>query len=106
MAEATALELGRISLEESLALSALVAEKEPERRFRFAVRWLRRLLEEDESLTIEEATMAASCLVSARRAVARRGVGMLCAVAERASRRRLAAVWQRDSCDPRPRRSN
>jgi hypothetical protein len=47
----------------------LVAEKEPERRSRFAVRWLRRLLEEDESLTIEEATMAASCL---RRSAGRR----------------------------------
>ena len=62
MAEATARELGRITLEEALALTALVAEKEPERRSRFAVRWLRRLLEEDDSLTIEEATMAASCL--------------------------------------------
>jgi hypothetical protein len=53
MAEAIARELGRISLEEALAMTALVAEKEPERRSRFAVRWLRRLLEEDESLTIE-----------------------------------------------------
>ena len=60
LAEATARELGRITLDESLALTALVAEKDPERRSRFAVRWLRRLLEEDESLTIEEATMAAS----------------------------------------------
>jgi hypothetical protein len=57
MAEATARELGRISLEEALALTALVAEKEPERRSRFAVRWLRRLLEEDETLTIEEAAV-------------------------------------------------
>ena len=55
MAEATARELGRISLEEALALTALIAEKEPERRSRFAVRWLRRLLEEDERLSIEEA---------------------------------------------------
>jgi hypothetical protein len=69
MAEATASELGRISLDESLALTVLVAEKEPRRRSRFAVRWLRRLLEEDESLTIEEATMAA-CSLNARRAVA------------------------------------
>jgi hypothetical protein len=51
MAEATVRELGRISLEEALALTALVAENEPERRSRFAVRWLRRLLEEAESLT-------------------------------------------------------
>lgn len=48
LAEATAREFGRISLEEALALTALVAEKEPERRSRFAVRWLR-LFEEDES---------------------------------------------------------
>jgi hypothetical protein len=34
IAEATARELGRISLEEALALTALVAEKEPERRSR------------------------------------------------------------------------
>jgi hypothetical protein len=46
MAEATARELRRISLDESLALTALVAEKEPERRSRFA---------DDETLTIEEA---------------------------------------------------
>jgi hypothetical protein len=37
MAEATARELGRISLDEALAVTALVAEKEPERRSRFAV---------------------------------------------------------------------
>ena len=75
VAEMTARKLGRISLDESLALTVLVAEKDPERRSRFAMRWLRRLLEEDESLTIEEATMAASCLFGARRAVARRGAG-------------------------------
>ena len=35
MAEATAREFGMISLEEALGLTALVAEKEPERRSRF-----------------------------------------------------------------------
>jgi hypothetical protein len=49
MAEATARELGRITPEEALALTALVAEKDPERRSRFAVRWLRRLLEDQAS---------------------------------------------------------
>jgi hypothetical protein len=95
MAEATARELGRISLEEALALTALVAEKEPERRSRFAVRWLRRLrrlLEEDESLTIEEAGMAASCLSALGGPSHEETLGMLCAVAERASRRRRTAV--------------
>jgi hypothetical protein len=61
VAEATARELGRIKLDEALALTALVAEKEPERRSRFTVRWLRRLHEEDDSLTIEEAMLTASC---------------------------------------------
>jgi hypothetical protein len=46
MPEATARELGMISLEEALGLTDLVAERELERRSRFAVRWLRRLLEE------------------------------------------------------------
>ena len=66
MAEATARELGRVSLEEALALTTLVAEKDPQRRSRFAVRWLRRLLDEDETLTIEEAAMAAACLSAQR----------------------------------------
>ena len=50
-AEATARELGRISLEEALALTALVAEKEPERRSRFAVRWLRQRKPHGATLT-------------------------------------------------------
>jgi hypothetical protein len=86
MAEATARELGRISLEEALELTALVAEKEPERRSRFAVRWLRRLLEEDESLTIEEAAMAASCLSALGGSSHEEAYGMLAAMAERATR--------------------
>ena len=90
MAEATARELGRISLEEALALTALVAEKEPERRSRFAVRWLRRLLEEDESLTIEEAAMAASCLSALGGPSHEEAYGMLAAMAERATRQEAA----------------
>jgi hypothetical protein len=86
VAEATARELGRISLEEALALTALVAEKEPERRSRFAVRWLRRLLEEDETLTIEEATMAASCLSALGGPSHDEVYGTLAAMAERATR--------------------
>ena len=86
MAEATARELGRISLEEALALTALVSEKEPERRSRFAVRWLRRLLEEDESLTIEEAAMAASCLGALGGSSHEEAFGMLAAMAEKTGR--------------------
>jgi hypothetical protein len=82
LAEATARELGRISLDESLALTVLVAEKEPERRSRFAVRWLRGLLEENESLTIEEATMAASCLSALGGPSHEEAFGVLSAMAE------------------------
>ena len=64
LAEATPRELGRITLDDSLALTALVARHEPARRLRFAVRWLERLLEEDERLSIEEAAVAASSLAA------------------------------------------
>ena len=53
-------ELGRVTLAESLALTALITEKAPHRCSRYAVRWLRRLIEEDPSLTIEEASLVAS----------------------------------------------
>ena len=62
VAEVTARELGRITLDESLALTALVAQKDPGRRSRYTVRWLIRLLDEDQDLTIEEAALAASAL--------------------------------------------
>jgi len=53
-----------VTLEESLALMALVAREDPRRHSRYAVRWLRRLLLEHERVTIEEAPLAASCLVA------------------------------------------
>ena len=53
-----------LTLEESLALTALVAHKDPRRHSSYAVRWLRRLLLEHERVTIEEALLAASCLVA------------------------------------------
>jgi ribosomal protein S7 len=59
----TARELGKVTLEDSLALTALVVQKDPGRRSRYAVRWLLRLLEEDENLTIE-AALAASALAA------------------------------------------
>jgi hypothetical protein len=52
IAEMTARELGGITLDESLALTVLVVQKDPGRRSRYTVRWLLRLLEEDENLTI------------------------------------------------------
>jgi hypothetical protein len=47
LAEMTARELKGITLAESLALTALVVQKDPARRSRYTVRWLLRLLEED-----------------------------------------------------------
>jgi hypothetical protein len=60
VAEMTAHDVGRLTLSESLALTSLAAQKAPERRSRYTVRWLRRLLEEDANLMIEEAALAAS----------------------------------------------
>ncbi len=57
-AELAIREMGVVSLEEALDLTALIAFKAPERRSRFAIRWLLRLLQEDELLTIEETTLA------------------------------------------------
>jgi hypothetical protein len=59
VAEATAREIGRVTLAESFALTALVALKHPERRSPYAVRWLLRLLEEYEHASIDEAALAA-----------------------------------------------
>jgi hypothetical protein len=58
----TAKELGRLTMADALALVVLVIEKDPEGRDRFSVRWLRRLLEEDANLTIDEVVMPATAL--------------------------------------------
>jgi hypothetical protein len=64
VAEMTAREVGRLTLHESLAFTGLVVRKDPGRRSGYTVRWLLRLLEEDENLTIEEAVLAASALAA------------------------------------------
>jgi hypothetical protein len=63
-AELTVCEIGHISLDESLALTALTAQKDPPRRSRVAARWLLRLLAEHKTATIEEAALAASALAA------------------------------------------
>jgi hypothetical protein len=50
-----------------------------------AVRWLRQSLEEDESLTIEEAAVAASCLSALGGPSHEEALGVLSAMAERVS---------------------
>jgi len=64
LAEGMARELGQVTLAEALELVALVAQKDPPRHSRYAVRWLRRLLDEHERVTIEEATLAAAALLA------------------------------------------
>jgi hypothetical protein len=51
--EATTREIGHVSLAEALELTALIAEKEPSWHGPFAVRWLRRYLQEQHPI-IEE----------------------------------------------------
>jgi hypothetical protein len=60
VAEATAREIGRVSLAEALELTLLIAKKEPHRHPRVAARWLLRYLEEQPAATIEEAGVVAA----------------------------------------------
>ena len=60
VAEATIREIGHVWLTDALDLVALVVQKEPDRRSGYTVRWLRRLLQEDEQVTIEEIVLAAA----------------------------------------------
>ena len=89
-AEMTARELGRITLEEALALTVLVVEKAPGRRPRYAVRWLLRLLQEDENLTIEDAGLAASALAALGGRGHAEALATLSAMAGRATSKRAA----------------
>jgi hypothetical protein len=86
VAEATVREIGVVSLAEALALTALVAQKEPHRRSRYTIRWLRRLLDEDANLTIDQAALAAAALVSLGGRGHEEAHATLSAMAERASR--------------------
>jgi len=65
---------------------ALVARHEPARRSRLAVRWLQKLLKEDELLSIEEAAVAASCLAALGGRGHQEALAALSAMAEKATR--------------------
>jgi hypothetical protein len=58
LAVASAHELGRLSLSDSLALLLLFAEKDPERFERAAPRWHARLVLEAKSLDLAESQLA------------------------------------------------
>ena len=87
-AKLTVREIGQISLDESLALTALIALKDPRRRSRVAARWLLRLLEEYKTATIEEAALAASALAGLGGPSHEDAYATLTAIAARAKRRR------------------
>jgi hypothetical protein len=61
---AAARDLPQLSLVDALKLTVLVARKDRRRHQRVAARWLLRLLEEQPDVTIEEAALAAACLVA------------------------------------------
>jgi NAD(P)H-dependent FMN reductase len=88
VAVAAARELPQLSLLDALELTMLIARKDSGRYPRVAARWLRRLLEEHPDATIEEALLAASCLVALPGAGYHEAAQTLKAMAETAARRR------------------
>jgi hypothetical protein len=85
---AAAKELPRLSLVDALELTLLIARKDPRRHQRAAARWLQRFLEEHPDATIEEAGLAASCLLALAGVGYQEAAQTLRAMAERASSRR------------------
>lgn len=93
MALAAARDLPQLSLADALELTVLVARKDPRRFQRVAARWLLRFLEEHPAATIEEAALAASCLIALTGVGYREAEQTLRTMAERAcSRRRSRGV--------------
>jgi hypothetical protein len=70
LAEATARELGKLSLEEALGLLFLYAEKEPVKFERAALRWLARYVTEGKAVLAAQGPTGAvgACRASGRRA--------------------------------------
>lgn len=87
---AAAKELPQLSLHDALELTMLIARKDSNRYARVAARWLQRLLEEHPDATIEEAALAASCLVALPGARYLEAAQTLKTMAETATSRRRA----------------
>jgi hypothetical protein len=66
VAEASAREVGRLTLEEALRLVFLYAKKDPGRYERAALRWLVRYLTEGKAVTLLSAHLALSALAELR----------------------------------------
>ena len=86
-------ELPQLSLGDALELTILIGRKDLARYQPVAARWLQRLLEEDPVVTIEEAGLAASCLVALPGVGHQEAAETLRTMAERTtSRRRVPGV--------------
>jgi hypothetical protein len=66
VAEMTARELGRLTLEEALRLVLLYAERDPARFERAALRWFARYLTESKDVSLLKAQLALSALAELR----------------------------------------
>jgi hypothetical protein len=66
MAEATARELGHLTLDEALQLVFLYAEKEPIKYERAALRWLARYVTEGKGVSLLKAQLALAALSELR----------------------------------------
>jgi len=87
-AVAAARELPQLSLLDALELTMLIARKDASRYPRVAARWLSRFLEEHPDPTIEDAGLAASCLIVLPASGYREASQTLKTMAETASRLR------------------
>ena len=66
VAEASAREVGNLTLEEALRLLFLYAEKEPIKYERAALRWLARYVKDGKAVSLLKAQLAASALAELR----------------------------------------
>jgi hypothetical protein len=79
--------MGHIWLADSLKLTVLAIDNAPGKRNAYTARVLRRLPEEDENLTIDEAVLAAAALAALGGRSHEQAVATLSAMADRASPR-------------------
>jgi hypothetical protein len=87
VAEVVVRDMGHVWLTYTLALTVLAVEKAPGKRNRYTVRFLRRLLDDDPNLTIDEAVLAASALAALGGRGHEQAVWTLTALTEKASKR-------------------
>lgn len=62
VAETTAREIGHVSLAEALALTVLIAERDPRRLERASARWLRLYLDQRDDATSSEVALVCASL--------------------------------------------